>query len=107
MGAAANIPVAGPLGAAPSPAGSASPGHEDVSVARNLGRMFGHIAAAIRTPVAPADAAPCRCCGDVVARRIERCDAPGPSGTTLRRTVVDEIVAPAPCTTTLREHHAS
>ena len=70
------------------------------SVARNLGRMVGHIAAAIRTPVA---AQP----DSVIARRVQQCDAPGPDGTTLRRTVVDEIVAPASDSTSSRDHHAS
>jgi hypothetical protein len=70
------------------------------SVARNLGRMVGHIAAAIRTPVA---AQP----GTVIARRVQQCDAPGPDGTTLRRTVVDEIVAHTSESTSPRDHHAS
>jgi hypothetical protein len=70
------------------------------SIARNLGRMCGHIAAAIRTPVVPQP-------GSVIARRVNQCDAPGPDGTTLRRTVVDEIVAPATDSNTLRDHHAS
>ncbi|MBU3729279.1 MAG: hypothetical protein FGM37_08550 [Phycisphaerales bacterium] len=70
------------------------------SLARNLGRMCGHIAAAIRTPVVPQPES-------VIARRVSQCDAPGPDGTTLRRTVVDEIVAPAADSNTLRDHHAS
>jgi hypothetical protein len=89
----------------------------DDSVARNLGRMVGHIAAAIREPVAvnpvsaaqaSVAAAPDRAGTDsIIARRVQRCDAPGPDGTTLRRTVVDEIVAPAPDSTSPRDHHAS
>lgn len=71
----------------------------DDSVARNLGRMVGHIAAAIRTPVAAQH-------DPVIARRVHQCDAPGPDGTTLRRTVVDEIVAPA-ASNSQRDHHAS
>lgn len=86
------------------------------SVARNLGRMVGHIAVAIREPVAvnaavtaqaSAPTAPDRAGTDsVIARRVQQCDAPGPDGTTLRRTVVDEIVAPAN-SNPLRDHHAS
>ena len=80
---------------------ASEPGAID-AIARNLGRMCGHIAAAIRTPaVARADAE------TVVARRVSQCDAPGPAGTTLRRTVVEEIVAPATDSNTLRDHHAS
>ena len=70
------------------------------SLARNLGRMCGHIAAAIRAPVAPQP-------DSVIARRVSQRDAPGPDGTTLRRTVVDEIVAPVSDSNTLRDHHAS
>jgi hypothetical protein len=69
------------------------------SLARNLGRMCGHIAAAIRTPVVPQP-------GALIARRVSQCEAAGPDGTTLRRTVVDEIVV-APDSNPLREHHAS
>lgn len=61
--------------------------------------MVGHIAAAIRTPVAEQH-------DSVIARRVEQSDAPGPDGTTLRRTVIDEIVAPANSNSP-REHHAS
>jgi hypothetical protein len=87
------------------------------SLARNLGRMCGHIMAAIREPVdAGARALECDAAGagpsrndsgTVVARRVQRCDAPGPEGTMLRRTVVDEIVAPVNDRIPTRGHHAS
>ena len=103
MASAAHIDGSGAAqaGGVCGPHGASEPGAVD-ALARNLGRMCGHIAAAIRTPVAAqADAE------SIVARRVRQCDAPGPDGTTLRRTVVDEIVAPAADSNTLRDHHAS
>lgn len=117
MGAAMHIPGDGAQRASCGCAARAA--HDsagDGSVARNLGRMVGHIAAAIREPVAVNPAAPAKpsvCTApdragadSVIARRVQQCDAPGPDGTTLRRTVVDEIVAPA-TSNSLRDHHAS
>lgn len=101
MGAAMHIPGDGAqrTGCGCGAGAACGAGGSD-SVARNLGRMVGHIAAAIREPVAVQP-------HSVIARRVQQCDSPGPDGTTLRRTVVDEIVAPVPESNSQRDHHAS
>ncbi len=53
----------------------------------NLGAFFGHVARAVRQPVAGADAAPTE-----VGRHSAERTVNGPAGTiTLRRTTIDEV----------------